>query len=116
MSSRSRQVILVRILKLEDEETPSILNSVPLGLYKDVAESLANFNTFPDGSTSIDSFGVFYGPGFLVQMPMVGPNDPVTQIIVSMQEEDVAWPVLTRICKSLGWKMMDPQSGRTFGG
>lgn len=114
--SRSRQVLLVKVLKLEDEEVPSILNSVPLGPYRQVAAELANFNTFPDGSSSIDAFGVLYGPGFHVQMPMIGPNDPVTQVIVSMQEEDIAWPVLTRICRTLGWKMMDPQSGRTFGG
>ncbi len=114
--SRSRQILLVKVLKTEEEDVPSILNAVPLGDYKRVVADLSRFNTYPDGSKSIESFGVLYGPGFTLQMPMVGPDDPVAQVIVSMQEEDVAWPVLLRICRNLGWKMMDPQSGRTFGG
>lgn len=111
-----RQVVLVKVIKMEDEEAPSILNSVPLGSYKQVVEALGAFNTYTDGSKSPETFGVLYGPGFMVQMPMVGPNDLVTQVGVSMQEEDIAWPVLMRVCRRLGWKMMDPQSGRMFGG
>ena len=114
--SRSRQILLVKVLKTEDEDVPSILNAVALGPYKKVESDLGRFNTYPDGSRNVDSFGVLYGPGFMLQMPMVGPNDPVSQVIVTMQEEDVAWPVLLRICKHLGWRMMDQQSGRTFGG
>jgi len=46
---------------------------------------------------------------------MIDRDDPVNQILVSLVEDSVAWPVLTRICRVLGWKMMDPSSGRTFG-
>lgn len=113
--SRSRQVLLVKILKTDDESPPSILNSVPLGSFAEVAELLSNFNIAHDGSTAAEAFGVLHGPGFVVQLPMVGPKDPVSQVIVSMSEEDIAWPVLIRVCRALGWKMMDPQSGRTFG-
>lgn len=112
---RSRQVLLVRLLPSEDEDVPAILRSAPLGTLGRVTAELSRFNTCTDGSSSIESFGVLYGPGFMVQLPMVGTNDPVSQVIVTMQEEDIAWPVLARICRNLGWKMMDPQSGRTFG-
>lgn len=114
--SRSRQILLVKIAATDDDETPSILNSLPLGKFSSVVAQLANFNTTPDGSSSVESFGVLYGPGFILQLPMVGSNDPVSQVIVTMHEEDIAWPVLMRICRTLSWKMMDPQSGRTFGG
>lgn len=100
---------------MEGEEKPSVLASVPLGTFKEVVSALSAYNTGPDGSRAVESFGVLYGPGFTVQLPMVGPDDPVGQLMVSFQEEDVAWPVLTRICRGLGWKMMDPKTGRTFG-
>lgn len=114
--SRTRQVLLVKVVKMEGEEAPSILNSVPLGTCRQVTKDLAGFNTGPDGGASIESFGVLHGPGMVVQLPMVGADDPVSQVIVTMSEEDMAWPVLIRICRVLGWKMMDPQTGRTFGG
>lgn len=112
--SKSRQILLVKLLKTEENETASILNSVPLGTCKEVKAALADFNTFADGSTAPENFGLLYGPGLMIQMPMVGPSDPVAQISATMQEEDIAWPVLMRMCRRLGWKMMDPQSGRTF--
>ncbi|MDX2115561.1 MAG: hypothetical protein SFZ24_08065 [Planctomycetota bacterium] len=114
--ARARQILLVKLLKSDEEEAPSILSSVPLGTLRQVQATLSEFNTSADGSNSPETFGVLYGPGFLVQLPMVGPADPVSQVIVSLHEEDIAWPVLVRICRTLGWKMMDPQSGRTFGG
>lgn len=114
--ARSRQIILVKVLDVGGEESPSILNTIPLGAYRQVAAQLGHFNTSPDGSKDSDSFGVLYGPGFMLQLPMIGPDDPVSQVIVTMTEEDMAWPVLTRICRALSWKMMDPHSGRTFGG
>lgn len=114
--SRSRSILLVRLLRTDEGEEPnSILNSVPLGSYRQVVELLARFNTGPDGSKKPENFGVLHGPGFLVQMPFVGPDDPVSQIVVSLTEEDIAWPVLLRVCRVLEWKMMDPQSGRAFG-
>ena len=77
-------------------------------------EMLADANISTDGAP--DTIGVLYGPGIIVQMPMVGPDDPVAQVMVTLDEEDMAWPVLTRLCRRLGWKMLDPESGRTFGG
>lgn len=116
--AKARQILLVNILRTDEDEdeAPSLLNSVPLGSYAQVVEALAALNTAPDGSKDPESFGVLYGPGFIVQLPMVGPKDPVSQVVVSLDEEDIAWPVLSRICRRLGWMMMDPASGRTFGG
>jgi hypothetical protein len=84
-----------------------------LGARGDLIVALRPFNTAPDGSAS--ALGVLHGPGIIVQLPMVGDDDPVSQILVTLNDEAAAWPVLERMCRVLGWKMMDPQSGRTFG-
>ena len=36
--------------------------------------------------------------------------------IVTIIEEEIAWPVLGRLGKQHGWQMADPETGRTFGG
>ena len=99
----------------EDDSANTILNSIPLGSYDQVVDALKYFNTTPDGSDSPEGFGVLYGPGLIAQMPMVAQTDPVMQVAISMTEEEIAWPVVMRMCQRLGWMMMDPSSGRTFG-
>ncbi len=119
MARSARSILLVKLLKNDEDEADAgaaVLNMVSLGSYKQVVRLLEQFNTAPDGSRSPESAGVLFGPGITVQMPMVGPDDPVTQVVVSLNEEDMAFPVLLRVCRMLGWKMMDPASGRTFGG
>jgi hypothetical protein len=117
----NRQIALIKLLEEEGDESTgeassgsgSVLDSVPLGTYDEVVESLEGYNTSPDGSA--ESVGVLYGPGFTVQLPFVDRKDPVMQVLVSIEEDGSAWPVLTRICKGLNWKMLDPATGRTFG-
>ena len=115
--ARTRQVLLVKLLKVEDDQAASdtMLNAVSLGTSRQLVRSLERFNTGPDGSKSPEGASTLYGPGLIIQLPMVGPDDPVMQVAASMVEEDIAWPVLMRICRGMGWKMMDPASGRTFG-
>jgi hypothetical protein len=85
-----------------------------LGTRREALRALEGFNTFPDGSA--EGFGEAYGPGIRVSLPMVGEDDAVSQLLVSVVEEEIAWPVLQRISRGLGWAMMDPETGRTFGG
>jgi len=131
----SRSILLVKLLPPEeeggdaardrDDDTVDIdadeaaamtasaaMNQIMLGTRREVADYLSKFNTKPDGSPL--SPGVLYGPGIVAQLPMVGENDPVMQVLVSINEE-VAWPVLLRMCDALGWTLMDPSTGRTFG-
>jgi len=117
----NRQIALIKLLEEDPGEdagagnvsTASVLDSVPLGTYDEVVESFSHFNTAPDGSN--ESMGVLFGPGFTVQLPFVGRDDPVMQVLISIDEDESAWPVLTRICKNYDWKMLDPSTGRTFG-
>ncbi len=97
----------------DDPTRDTMLNAVALGSWREVVRQLGAFNTAPDGSS--DSPGMLFGPGIIVQLPMLGPDDPVMQVVVTIEEEGIAWPVLTRVCRLLKWKMMDPKTGRTFG-
>ncbi len=88
--------------------------AAPLGSMRRVEELLSPFNTAPDGGPT-GSMGTkrLYGPGMVIDLPT--GQDEVTQALVTMVEEDIAWPVLSRLCKVLKWKMVDLESGRSFG-
>ena len=91
---------------------------VSLGPVREVVAALAEYNTSPDGSGpegmgDVVGFGRLYGPGFIAEIPTSA--DDITQVMVSITDEDFAWSVLMRLCRQLKWKMMDPESGRTFG-
>jgi len=85
-----------------------------LGRKKDVLAALRPFNIAQDGST--EGFASAYGPGLRFEFPFIDEKDPVNQVMVTILEEDFAWPVLMRISKELGWTMLDPDTGRSFGG
>ena len=110
-----RSLLLVKVLEPEEGEdvAPAALNTVSLGSIVAVRESLVDFNTGPDGDA--DTPNVLYGPGVTISLPMGGADDPVNQLLVAINEDDIAWPVLIRMCAAFDWKMMDPKSGRTFG-
>lgn len=85
-----------------------------LGTMTQVRTTLGDFNTAADGGPS-KSMGTefLYGPGFTLEM---AANDPVTQAIISVSDDDLALPVLMRLCRAKAWKLTDLESGRTFAG
>jgi len=90
----------------------------PLGSVREVVTYLSSYNTSPDGSGASGmgenvGIGFMYGPGFIVEVPVA--TEEVNQLMVTITDEDFAWAVLMRMCRQLQWKMMDPESGRTFG-
>jgi hypothetical protein len=86
----------------------------PLGSLREVLEELSRYNTAPDGSPG-DGMGLrrLYGPGMVLDVPASGED--VNQAMITITEEEMAWPVLSRICKELKWKMVDLETGRAFG-
>ncbi len=84
-----------------------------LGARGRLLDELARYNTAPDGAP--ENLGVAFGPGFRVELPFVGDRDPVAQALITITEEDSAWPVLFRMCRERNWRLMDAQTGRTFG-
>jgi len=107
MANNSRQLALIAPANDGD-------GACPLGSRRDFAQTLAGFNTASDGSTA--SADVFFGPGFHVELPRIADDDDVVQALVTVVEEDMAWPVLARICNATGWRLLDTETGRTFGG
>jgi len=86
----------------------------PLGSLEEVVDALGRFNTAGDGSEGQNLGTLFlYGPGLVAEIP--AGLDSVSQVLVSVHDDEIAWPVLSRLCKARSWKMMDPVTGRTFG-
>ena len=86
----------------------------PLGTRKELLQTLSCFNTGPDGGApSTGGTEFLYGPGMVIEVPTT--TDQVTQAIASISDEDIALPVLMKLCKQLQWRMMDIESGRMFG-
>ena len=87
---------------------------LPLGTRKEVTAKLCCFNTGPDGAGPSSTGTEFlYGPGMVIEVPTT--TDQVTQAIASISDEEIALPVLMKMCKTLQWRLMDIESGRMFG-
>ena len=77
----------------------------------------------PSGPTATGwAWGSFFGPGMVLEVPLTeepdsnrGEGPEIRQVLVTITDEDFAFPVLMRLCKQNQWQMMDAESGRTFG-
>jgi hypothetical protein len=109
-----RQLVLINAAKpadTDDRDGPAGLP--PLGDLRHVTSALARYNTAPDGGKPGVGMLTLYGPGLIMEIP-TGRED-ITQVMVTMTDDDFAFPVLTRLCREQRWTMMDPDSGRRFG-
>lgn len=117
---RKRQLVVFAVEEEDiplDAETRGPSEPVPLGPRSEVLERLSAYNTAPDG-TEGGAMGTLtlYGPGLIAEMPTGGGDrEPVSQFMVTVIDEEMAWPVLSKLCRAEGWKMMDAESGMTFG-
>jgi hypothetical protein len=86
----------------------------PLGSRRQVVECLSGYNTSPDGAARENTGTEFlYGPGMTVEIAT--SSDLVNQAIATISDDEIALPVLMKMCKALSWKLMDIESGRVFG-
>jgi len=53
---------------------------------------------------------LLYGPGIEIQL--APGQDPITQMLLTITDEDIAWVVILRLAKELNWKIFDPYTGR----
>lgn len=101
-----RQLIILRLGPAAgDEPAPQL----PLGTRAEVMRTLADFNTYPDTPEGKE---FLYGPGIVITLPPT--EDEVSQLLIAVVEEDIAWAVVMRICSRTGWALMDPDTGRTL--
>lgn len=103
----SRQVILLKVSADSKEPTP-------IGSPAQIEAVLSRYNTARDGSKPSLGMVTLHGPGMIIEL--VETQDEVMQLMATMREEPIAWAVLTKICRGEKWQMMDPETGRTFGG
>lgn len=108
--AKKRVVILVSASNNEDEA---------LGAKQEFVDRLGAYNIAPDGSGpegmgSALGMAVLHGPGLVLEF--AAATDEVRQAMVTLTDEPFAWPVLMNACRHEGWAMMDPESGRRFGG
>ncbi len=106
---RSRQMVLTKRL---DEDAPAG-ELAPLGSLDEVLEVFSRFNTSEDGSPRRSGMVVLHGPGMIVEIPTF--SDTINQAMVTLKDDDYAFTVLWRLCRSAGWKMTDPETGQSFG-
>ncbi len=109
-SSKKRVLVLINP---RDPDDPGAGNA-PLGSEREVCDSLARFNTAPDGA-QITRLGtmVLHGPGYTIEYAM--GHDKIMQAMVVVNNMDFGYPVLSKLCRALGWKMQDTESGQIFG-
>lgn len=80
----------------------------PLGTRDEVVRELFNLNTGPE-RTGDD---VLFGPG--IRIELTPGQDPVTQMLLTVTEEEIGWQVIQRFAARFGWKLLDPTSGREW--
>lgn len=106
-----RQLVLMKAAKPGDDEgLPS------MGTLRPVLDALARHNTASDSSPARSTVLLLFGPGMLVEIAAAdGDASEVRQIMVTMTDDDFAFPILARLCREQQWTMMDPETGRRFG-
>ena len=79
-----------------------------IGSRTEIIRELASFNTGPER----DGGDILFGPGVIIQLPP--GQDDVTQMILSISEEDIGWQVVERLATRFGWRLLDTVSGREW--
>lgn len=94
-----------QIVILSSDAAPSGGGLAPLGSRREIVDQLANQNTSPER----DGEDVLFGPGIRIELP---PEDPITQMLMTITEEEIGWQVIMRLARLYVWKLFDPVSGR----
>jgi hypothetical protein len=106
-----RSVVLVKTVDPADEG-----EGLPaIGDMDEVLDMLSHFNTAPDGGKAgegTEALGLIraYGPG--MYMEMMANEGEVRQVMVTMTDDDFAFPVLMRLCRAHHLTMLDTNTGQ----
>tara|TARA_Y100001970_G_C14006234_1_gene735996 strand:- start:512 stop:805 length:294 start_codon:yes stop_codon:yes gene_type:complete len=80
-----------------------------LGARDDVIKQLEHHNT---ASSCKENLNVLWGPGIRIDLP--NEQDPIPQMLLTFEEEEIAWNVLMKLAKKCQWLIQDTESGRTL--
>ena len=92
------------VLSSNDADTQD--GMIPIASRKDLLSELFDCNTGPERKDE----DVLYGPGF--RLELTPDQDPVTQMLLTITEEEIGWQVLTKLLRQFEWKLLDPNTGR----
>jgi hypothetical protein len=78
----------------------------PLGTRQGVVDQLSGMNTMAEQAGE----DVLWGPGIRIDLPP--EQDPVTQMLLSIVEEEIAWLVIMRLGRECNWRIVDMETGQ----
>lgn len=108
---RSRQIIVLRSVSPTDDDDRGL---PPLGEQADILRILERYNTAPDngppGKKAELGLATLHGPGMVVEYSTADRS--VRQLMVTMTDDDFAFPVLARLCREQRWALLDPETGQ----
>ncbi len=83
-----------------------------IGTRGEITSELSRFNTSTDGADPSS----LHGPGIRIDFPPGEEDDgsPVTQMLLTVNEEEIGWLVLHKIAKEFQWTIVDTSSGRNW--
>ncbi|MEM7229332.1 MAG: hypothetical protein AAF432_11020 [Planctomycetota bacterium] len=77
-----------------------------LGTREQLLRDLARFNCAPES----EGKDTLWGPGITIELPP-GQTD-ISQMLLTLTEEEISWLTIVRLAKTFGWKLLDPATGR----
>lgn len=98
---------MARSLVILSSESARSDGAMPaIGTRKEILERLRRLNTGPQAPGE----DVLYGPGIEIEFPP--GQDPVTQMLLRTNDDDLAWDVIAALSRATHWKLLDPGTGR----
>lgn len=77
-----------------------------IGARSDLLRDLARYNCAPEA----EGKSTLWGPGITIELPP--EQDDVTQMLMTITEDEIAWLTIVRLVRAFGWKLLDPSTGR----
>lgn len=98
---------MARSLVILSAEPARTDGSMPaIGTRTEIIERLRRLNTGPQAPGE----DVLFGPGIEIEFPP--GQDPVTQMLLRTNDDDLAWDVIAALSRATHWKLLDPGTGR----
>ncbi len=97
-----RQFVISARHRPNDDSLPPIMDRTAL------LDALAGINTHPESVGSLR----LYGPGVRIDLP---DEDAPRQLLLTLDDEDIAWPYLFRLAKRLPVRILNLETNEELG-
>jgi hypothetical protein len=100
-----------RSLVILSNQPDSAAGRPPIADRSELLDRLAAMNIAPQSPDDLDAL---HGPG--VRLEFTPGEDPVSQVLLEIVDDDIAWAVIERLRRAIPVRIVDPISGRELGG